>query len=277
MPSRSDRRRRWASLSALASAALAASGSSGEAAIIYHPTPGFGAPGSLPLTGNNSIFLFRSGTPFHLVTGTIRSRLRLGFGFNTTSTHVNARGAQFRVTQGLVAVTGKGRTFNMVGTGVSNYPTIAAHRHRSDSAFGTALFFSGSGKGVKRPLNLYSSFVERVLGRRYFTTSHGRKATSVSFSAYRRSTTNNPSSYSKEYALFRFNVGPQTDYGWLELSVGFDPDSDVDILGYAYDTNGKPLPAGDVPEPKHLPLALGALALGAIGVREWRKKRNATT
>jgi hypothetical protein len=84
-------------------------------------------------------------------------------------------------------------------------------------------------------------------------------------------------SYGTEYALFRFDVGAQTDYGWLKLSLGGVPGSApfVRAIGYAYDTSGKPIPAGAIPEPKHLPLALGALALGAIGVREWRKKRNA--
>jgi hypothetical protein len=82
----------------------------------------------------------------------------------------------------------------------------------------------------------------------------------------------------KQYALFRFDVGSQTDYGWLELQLGNIGDSApfIRLIGYAYDTSGKPIPAGAIPEPKHLPLALGALALGAVGLREWRKKRNAT-
>ena len=67
-------------------------------------------------------------------------------------------------------------------------------------------------------------------------------------------------------------MGGQTDYGWLELSGQYPI---VDVLGYAYQTNGKPIKAGDVPEPQRLPAALGALALGAIGLKEWRKKQNA--
>jgi hypothetical protein len=79
------------------------------------------------------------------------------------------------------------------------------------------------------------------------------------------------------YALFRFTVGAQTDYGWLELNLGNPSGSApfINIVGYAYDTTGKPIKAGDVPEPQRLPVALGALALGAIGLKEWRKKRNA--
>ncbi len=82
--------------------------------------------------------------------------------------------------------------------------------------------------------------------------------------------TSSPANYSREYALFSFDVGSLTDYGWLELSVN---GLNVDVLGYAYDNTGKLIKAGAVPEPQHLPLALGALAFGAIGVRELRKKR----
>ena len=191
----------------------------------------------------------------------------------------------------IVAVTKRGRTFNMVGTGITNSAAIVEHRHRYDDVFATARFRSGSGKGVTRPLagSGVSRFVEHVLSRRYFTTSKGQKVSSIVFSAYQRSTTNLPLSYNNEYALFRFDIGPKTDYGWLELSVNYvgtggaggpenyDLYPVVDVLGYAYDTNGKPLPAGAIPEPQRLPLALGALALGAVGVTEWRKKRNATT
>src|SRR5271167_4550726 len=58
MARRSDRRRRWASLSALASAALAASSGSGEAAIIYHAAHGVGPNAVLPLPGGNQISVF---------------------------------------------------------------------------------------------------------------------------------------------------------------------------------------------------------------------------
>ena len=69
--------------------------------------------------------------------------------------------------------------------------------------------------------------------------------------------------------MFSFDVGSLTDYGWLELSVN---GLNVDVLGYAYDNTGKLIKAGAVPEPQHLPLALGALAFGAIGIRELRKE-----
>jgi len=53
---------------------------------------------------------------------------------------------------------------------------------------------------------------------------------------------------------------------------------DLAINGYAYDSTGVMLAAGQVPEPS-VPalLALGALAFGAKGLRSWRKNRSGAT
>src|SRR5277367_2045609 len=213
MARRSDWRRRWASLSALASAALASSGGSGEAAIIYQPTPGFSIPGSLSLPGDHGILLFQNYTRFATNTPLNSRDVRGVFMRLSYSGRVVARGSGFRAIG-----TGKGFNFNMVGGGIDSSPTIASRIYRGARWVGTARFHSGSGKGVTRPLRFAggsSSLVEHVFGRRYFTTSKGRKSTSISFSAYVHRSRDSPPSYSKEYALFRFNVGPQTDYGWL--------------------------------------------------------------
>ena len=93
-----------------------------------------------------------------------------------------------------------------------------------------------------------------------------------------------PGSFQRQYALFSFTdpATSQPDYGWLEMSAYMSSRGGprVTVIAAAYDPSGNPLPAGagaPIPEPQRLPIALGALALGAIGVREWRKKRNATT
>lgn len=83
-----------------------------------------------------------------------------------------------------------------------------------------------------------------------------------------------------QYVLFRFDVDGQSDYGWLEydaLNEQHEPPQ-VPLLAYAYDTSGKPIPAGytGVPEPRELSLALSALSMGAVRVCEWRKKRKQT-
>ena len=94
------------------------------------------------------------------------------------------------------------------------------------------------------------------------------------------------SPFSLEYALFRFTPSPgQTDYGWILLSysvtrgLGNDPalGPDLTLHSYAWDNSGALLPAGTgVPEPDTMALTgLGALALGAVGLRRWRKSRPA--
>jgi hypothetical protein len=106
--------------------------------------------------------------------------------------------------------------------------------------------------------------------------------------------------FADEYALFHFNGGGNSGccYGWVELSFnmiqtplpprpGSGPGStgqngpNLDILGYAYDDTGALIPAGytgpeSLPEPSTVELTgLGALALGAEGLRRWRKARKA--
>lgn len=89
-----------------------------------------------------------------------------------------------------------------------------------------------------------------------------------------------------EYALFRFSTGASTfDYGWINFSLtetdAFGTSGslgpNLTILSYAYDTSGEILPAGDqepLPEPSAFEMSgLGALALGAVGVRRWRAAR----
>jgi hypothetical protein len=90
--------------------------------------------------------------------------------------------------------------------------------------------------------------------------------------------------FNDKYALFAFEGDPGTLYGWVHLSLaitqapGGDPalGPNLTILDWAYEDSGQTLAAGDAPEPATaIPTGLGALALGAVGLRNWRKTRKA--
>jgi hypothetical protein len=88
--------------------------------------------------------------------------------------------------------------------------------------------------------------------------------------------------YNNKYFLFEFKdstqAGSPLRFGWIEVSLansGGNPGHpELSIQGYAFDTTGAQLSAGQVPEPSATALlALGALTLGAKGLRSWRKNR----
>jgi len=93
-----------------------------------------------------------------------------------------------------------------------------------------------------------------------------------------------PESFGHKYMLFRFKdstqVGSPLRYGWVDLSLfnatGGQPI--VTVFGYAYDNTGAKIPTGSVPEPAPIALlTLGALTLGAKGLRAWRRDRAASS
>jgi hypothetical protein len=84
--------------------------------------------------------------------------------------------------------------------------------------------------------------------------------------------------FQDRFALFSFEPSAGVfDYGWVELSMraGANPISaQLTIENYAYDDSGALIAAGEVPEPGTFgPTAIGALALGAVGLRRWRAAR----
>ncbi len=92
-----------------------------------------------------------------------------------------------------------------------------------------------------------------------------------------------PNSFDHMYMVFKFkdsNLPPAVNlrYGWVDLSLenvnGAPPL--ITIFGYAYDDTGLPIATGVIPEPAPMALlALGALTLGAKGLRSWRRNRAA--
>jgi hypothetical protein len=92
-----------------------------------------------------------------------------------------------------------------------------------------------------------------------------------------------PNSFVHLYLPFKFKdstqVGSPVLYGWIDVSLSNPDDKsgpDLTIFSYAYDNTGATVPMGAIPEPAPTSLlALGALTLGAKGVRAWRKNRKA--
>ena len=77
---------------------------------------------------------------------------------------------------------------------------------------------------------------------------------------------------------FRFTEaginGGAVCYGWVQVHIGASmTDPARAIIGYAYDDSGAGIVSG-VPEPSTFAL-LGMMAAGALGVREWRKRKAA--
>ena len=95
------------------------------------------------------------------------------------------------------------------------------------------------------------------------------------------------SGYDHMYLAWKFMDGGAARYGWIEVGlsivnvnpIGSSGGPNVTIYGYAYDNTGAFPSMGQrpVPEPTSAAmLMVGALAMGARGLRKWRQSRQMT-
>jgi len=77
---------------------------------------------------------------------------------------------------------------------------------------------------------------------------------------------------------FRFNDGGGIVYGWANATFVSGGNGGVTVHEWAFQDDGSSIAVGDigaVPEPATTAVGLGALALGAAGLRRWRKAKQA--
>jgi len=177
---------------------------------------------------------------------------------------------------------------NLPGTAQIGFHTFAQASRGGHSS--TSRFVTGGQEnpavGYVRIRSQGSFFALANAGQRWGTLVG--KVTSYALGGFNNYSRIGPSrgSYNNQYLLFEFKDSTQPGspmrYGWILLGLAVAPGDgrypDLAINGYAWDTSGTQIVAGQVPEPTAAALlALGALTLGAKGLRSWRKNRPAGT
>jgi hypothetical protein len=89
----------------------------------------------------------------------------------------------------------------------------------------------------------------------------------------------NITSGASTYIGFRFKPSSTILYGWANVTLTDGGSYGTFVINeWAYDDSGSSIQTGQtsaVPEPATYALGLGALALGAAGLRRWRKQKKA--
>jgi hypothetical protein len=102
-----------------------------------------------------------------------------------------------------------------------------------------------------------------------FTFGRGNNIETTGPTAFTLNSSNN-------LAGFRFTnetAGGAIQFGWIRISLSTAYNASPRlVVEYAYENSGAPILAGAVPEPSTFAL-LGVMAAGALGVRQWRKRK----
>lgn len=172
-----------------------------------------------------------------------------------------------------------------IGTSVQPGGTVRSYNDRF-------LFVDQSRGSVKLNVNNYF-VVPRAKGdvwqgQSAFATARIGRALRTQFNGAQTGSSYEPATYSDhKYLAFEFSDsthGGAIRYGWAEIlltngNLDTTTGPNVTIYGYAYDDTGAFIAAGatSVPEPSSAAfLALGALIVGAKGLRTWRRKETPT-
>jgi hypothetical protein len=162
----------------------------------------------------------------------------------------------------------EGTAFNTTTFGTISFKSVIFGQRSGTVPFGGQV--GGSGFAVPQPFgaarnNLLNSVATVRVGSA--TTSDHNPA----------------NGYDHQYLAFQFSDTTRAgaiDYGWVEIGLALDNlasssfGPDVTIYQWAYDNTGAPISMGaGVPEPAPMSIvALAAMALGAKGMRSWRRR-----
>jgi len=142
----------------------------------------------------------------------------------------------------------------------------------------------GSGAGVNVKINALGFAAANPAGLRWGQMT-GATVTGA-IVGYAMDFSHSPNNFTHRYLAFEFAdttlTGNPLRFGWVDMSLSNGniansfSNPTLTVFGYAYDNTGAQIPMGLVPEPGSITLmALGALMLGAKGLRSWRRNRDA--